>query len=60
MDQNKIRTFLQNLDSDWIIGRKTHQLAAFLGEFGSAKSGQQGHYWDHYAELMDPAIMMKP
>ena len=32
-----------------------YQLEFTLVEFGSAKSGQVGPYWDQYSELMDPA-----
>ena len=55
MDQNKIRRFLQNLVSNWIIWKKNPLAGSHFVEFGSAKSGQQGQYWDHYSELMDPA-----
>ena len=55
MDQNKIRRFLQNSGSDWIIWKKNPPAGSHFREFGSAKSGQQGQCLNHYSQLMDPA-----
>ena len=55
MDQNKIRSFLQNLGRDCIIWKNNSPAVSQLEEFWSTKSSQQGQYWDHYSELTDRA-----
>ena len=56
MNQNKIRRFLQNFGSNWIIWKKNPLGGSLLGGIWEHQiRSARGQYWDYYSELMDPA-----
>ena len=55
MEQNKIRRFLQNLGSDWIIWKKNLPAGSHFGGFWECQIRSARAVWNQYSELKDQA-----
>ena len=55
MEQNKIRRFLQNVGSDWIIWKKNLPAGSHFGGFWECQIRSARAVWNHHSELKDQA-----